>query len=210
MNKFMSMVLAVILLAGMLSGCFSSGNSNLASQPTTTVPTTSPTQLQTTTTAPTQPTTVPTQPEDTGIELEARVYYQLVSGSSARKIKWPVIIKSAADLKKFADSDFGKSLAYISEAVDYYDDTFFAENNLILVCLYSGADSFGSFSVESCIKKDGYYLINLGPGEVHVGPNWYIYHILFIEVKDDIAKNAVVYFEISDMAGIDEIVLGSR
>ena len=74
------------------------------------------------------------------------------------------------------------------------------------MCLYAGEDSLGFFSVESCIKENGYYLINVGPGEVHVGPNWYTYHIVFIEVKGDVPKNAVIYFEIAKETGIDEII----
>lgn len=215
------MVLAVILLAGMLSGCFSSGNSNLASQPTTTVPTTSPTQLQTTTTAPTQPTTVPTQPEDTGIEVAAHIrHYKSLERfyDETRAERWPKIINSAEDFKKLLESDYMQMLTFGSydlEVLESYDDAFFEDNSLVLICLFDADGNFvGSFGVDSCVKYDsyfdGHYIVSLGDGGFHCGPHWYDTHyILFIEINDVVKDHAVFYYEFTDYLGIDEIVLGS-
>jgi hypothetical protein len=198
MNKFMSMVLAVILLVGMLSGCSLSGNSNLATQPTTTVPTTSPTRPQTTTTAPTQPTTVPTQPEDPGVELEAQADLSKEPYPLPQNEEWPKIINSVEELEELANSDFGQSLN--TQAFERYDDLFFEEHTLILVYLFTHP-VLKNYHVSSCLKMtDGSYSVVLY-GEVElIGDAGHLprYIVTFIAIKDHVSKDAVIQFTILD------------
>ncbi len=226
MKKYISLWLSVILLAGMLSGCLPSGNPNLASQPTTTMPTTEPTQPKTQpTTVPTQPTTVPTQPEDTTIEVAAQIrFYKYLERfyDATRAEKWPKIINSAEDFKKFLESDYMQTIrsdkyGFSSndlEILERYDDAFFEENSLVLLCLYDANGNFcGSFGVDSCVKYDGYYdgyfIVSVGVGGFYCGPFWFNTHyIVFIEINEVVEEHAVFYFEIDGDLGIDEIVLG--
>ena len=216
MKKYISLWLSVILLVGMLSGCLSSGNSNLASQPTTTLPTTAPTQPKTQpTTVPTQPTTVPTQPEDTTEELEAQAGAKPETGNAAymKNVKWPKIIKSKEELEGLLNSDFGKMLhtETISYVTDRYDDAFFEEYSLVLLGMILVPHYVRTwFCVESCAKNTdlGYYLIELSSAGTYMGSHLFDrYSVFFIEVKDDIPVDAIIYFELLGDLAANKIIV---
>ncbi len=201
MNRYIALLMSLILLAAMLSGCLPSGDPNMETLPSKTAPTTTaPTQTQPTT-VPTQPTTVPTQPKDPGVELESQTQCSLYcTYSEAKKVAWPIIIKTASELQEFANTEFGKEIFDVSDIADvyaYFNDAFFEEHTLILVAIYIESGQNQILDVYSAVKKDGCYYFEIGMSEGPVlGPAFRESYVWFIEVKDDVPKDATIYFEL--------------
>ncbi len=196
MKRCTALLVSMILLASMLSGCLASSDPNLETLPSTT---TTPTQTQPTT-VPTQPTTVPTQPEDPGVELEAQADFSMNPYPLPQNEEWPKIISSVEELEQLANSDFGQSLSYISRAVERYDDSFFEEHTLILVYLHTYPLN-KIYHVSSCLKMaDGSYSVVLyGERQLYGDTaNLPRYIVPFIAIKDHVPKDAVIQFTILD------------
>lgn len=201
MKRCIALLVSMILLASMLSGCLQSTDPNVETLPTKTAPTTTAAPQTQPTTVPTQPTTIPTQPEDPGVELESQTECTLhCTYSEAEKVEWPVVIKSSAELLEFANSDAGKVFFDASDIADVYahfNDAFFEEHTLILVAIYIETGHNQILDVYSAVKKDGcyYFSIAMSRGPV-VGPAFHESAVWLIEVKDDMPKNATIYFEL--------------
>lgn len=200
MKRCVALLASMILLASMLSGCLASDDPNPETLPTKTAPTTTaPTQTQPTT-VPTQPTTVPTQPEGPETEIAYNLNRtSLTAYWAAEAPKWPLVIKSMEELRNFAKTNFVTYMLGKEEFVDFYDDAFFDEHTLLVVCIRTPADL--DYELQSCMKMtDGTYAITLkrSEGGGGNGSNIPCYHIMFIGIKDDVGKDAVVEFCMPD------------
>lgn len=196
MKYFISLLLSVILLASMLSGCLASSDPNLETLPSTT---TAPPRTQPTTVS-TQPTTVPTQPEDPGVELEAQADCSVDPYPYPQREGWPKIISSVNELEELANSDIGHTLRYAPNVVERYDDLFFEEHTLILVYLYT-YPVFLRYHVSSCTKlADGSYSFVLYGEQLPWGDCAHMprYIVTFIAIKDHVSKDAVLQFTFLD------------
>lgn len=203
MKKYICLAVALALVATLLSGCLPSSSPNLNTQPTTTAPTTTAQAQTQPTTVPTQPTTVPTQPEDPGIELESQILCSLrCKYSQAESVEWPIVIKTVAELQEFANTDFGKVIFDVSDISDVYarfDDAFFEEHTLILVAILIKSGHNQLLDVYSAVKKDGYYYFKIDESKSPVlGPAMNSCRIWFIEVKDDVPKDATICVELAN------------
>ncbi len=200
MKRCIALLLSMILLASILSGCLSSSDPKPETLPTKTAPTTTaPTQAQPTT-VPTQPTTVPTQPEAPDVELEAQADYSVDPYPCLQREGWPKIISSVEELEELANSDIGRTFNYVPDAIERYDDSFFEEHTLLLVYLYT-YPVFLKYHVRSCIKlADGSYSIVLYGEQLPWGDcaNMPRYIVTFIAVKDHVPKDAVIHFTFLD------------
>ena len=199
MNRYISLLLTLILLTSMLSGCLAS-DPNLETLPTKTAPaTTASTQTQPTT-VPTQPTTVPTRPEDPEKEVAYSLNRTSLTAYWADEApKWPLVIKSMDELRDFAKTNFVTYMLGKEEFVDFYDDVFFDEHTLLVVCIRTPAVL--DYELQSCMKMtDGTYSIALKRSEGGGGNDSSIpcYRILFIGIKDDVGKDAVIEFSLPD------------
>lgn len=200
MKRCMALLLSMILLASMLSGCLASGDPNMETLPTKTAPTTTAAPQTQPTTVPTQPTTGPTQPVVHDVEIEAQADYSIKPKPLPENEEWPKIISSAEELDELIKSDFGQSLNNMAEEIQRYDDSFFEEHTLLLVYLYT-YPVFLKYHVRSCIKlADGSYSIEMYGEQLPWGnsASWPRYIITFIAVKDHVPKDAVIQFTFLD------------
>jgi hypothetical protein len=212
MKKIISLLLAFVMATSMMTGCFPASDSNMNAQPSTTALTTTiPTQPQTTA-EPTQPTTVPTQPEVSDIELECELNYLLSFEipylypsrpwqEPTEVMEWPAVIRSQEKLQELAKTDLGKQMGLNDEIVNIYDDAFFAEKTLILICFYKERGDH-CYQLKSCMKMAaGYYMVTLEYGGPVWGPVYFTYVFLFVEVKDVIPMNTVIYYTFPESMG---------
>ena len=200
MKKPICLLLALVLLTGVLSGCLPSSDPNLNAQPSSTEPSASevaPSQTQTTA-LPTQ-TTVPAEPDPlvyTWINVPGFDWNVNAPDTIIGHVN---IINSVEDLAVLGDHLTFES--YQGETLeDYlaaYDDTFYAENTLILV---GNSDTYAPAYhklVDFVRNPDGTYFITVDdaqrPGFGNDGDHsisWII-----IEVTGKIPNDAVIGYE---------------
>ena len=192
MKKYISLWLSVILLAGMLSGCLSSGNSNLASQPTTTVPTTAPIPYPTSTTVPVTQVTTPTTQQNVCEEPIPYEDHSISFGIVECDAQWPLVIRSTEDLSNVEMTLYGGT-GDIEKYVTQFDEAFFEENTLI-ICEFLAEFYPSRHSVESFTKTgEKEYVLTvreIEPGYVElVMP---CSSLVFIMIPGEIPEDAVI------------------
>lgn len=218
MKHFTRLLLTLMALAIILTGCGTATPSNPNMLQTTPAATTSTTEIATTvpslpqTTAPSQPTTVPEQVPDNDTEpdhitrynvsFDARIIkYQYIGDT----IQWPLVIKSAADLKKLPEYGSEHYIFDYIHILENYNASFFANHTLIAVCLYTQPGTrFAAYQAEDiCKLEDGSYEISLNPfhNTAIITKESPSYDVLLIEVKADIPQDAIFHFTVAEGCG---------
>ncbi len=170
----------------------------LQTDPSTTAPQTQPSAP----TTPVQETTVPTEPIVNSIALECTVNMISHSMNHVPDVQWPVVIKSTAQLcallqewDSYTDA-FSERL--IEDRCEFYNDDFFKENTLVLICFYA-QPGYSTCIVEECLKMDdGSYSIALAEPERSFGGALADFIFLGLNVADDIPLDAVVQIHFDD------------
>lgn len=202
MKKFVTLLLIISVM--LLAACQSADLYSAQTEPqhTSTVPvttsTTTPQPTATTTVIPA--TTVPTVPVEsyTPVECTVQECVMLWVYRGWENTNWPVLITSTAQLEALLQDHFSANLTEAGRAsyLEKFNDAFFAENSLVLVCVW-GESGFSTCIVESCIRTDdGSYEIILKEPERSFGTGFDNYNFLFLQVVDVIAEDAHIHVEL--------------
>lgn len=197
MAKLYRIFLMFALVAMLLTACHvaepaSSATNTEASQPS------SPSTLQPVTTAPmpTQTTAVPTPPNASATGVPCKLAARILRWNYFPKdIQLPMIFKSSAQLESWLERYLKRSTV---SSTAQYDDEFFRENSLILVCFHA-QPGYSTVIVRNCLKKqDGSYSITLTePGPTFSDGFSYIMYV-FLEIADDVPQDAEITINFED------------